>query len=92
MSGLEKRINHEKVNTQNLPLHVVEPINAEHYYKEGKYEEAFNHAKTLYQSATDFVPIRQTAVAKMIDCLFQDGKVQKAITHYADYYVKTWHQ
>lgn len=84
----KKRINHEKVNTQNLPLHVVEPINAEHYYKEGKYEEAFNHAKTLYQSATDFVPIRQTAVAKMIDCLFQDGKVQKAITHYADYYVK----
>ena len=29
----KKRINHEKVNTQNLPLHVVEPINAEHYYK-----------------------------------------------------------
>lgn len=84
----KKRINHEKVDTQSLPLHVAEPINAEHYYKEGKYEEAFSHAEALYHSATDFVPIRQTAVAKMVDCLFQDGKVQKAISHYVNYYVK----
>lgn len=84
----KKRINHEKVDTQSLPLHIVEPINIEHYYKEGKYEEAFNHAKTLYQSAKDFVPIRQTAVAKMVDCLFRDGKVQAAINHYIDYYVQ----
>lgn len=84
----KKRIHHEKVDTQSLPLHIVEPINVEHYYKEAKYEDAFNHAKTLYQSAADFVPIRQTAVAKMVDCLFRDGKVQKAIKHYVDYYVK----
>ena len=83
-----KRINHEKVDTQSLPLHIAEPINIEHYYKEGQYEEAFNHAKTLYQSAADFVPIRQTAVARMVDCLFRDGKVQMAINHYVDYYVK----
>ncbi len=84
----KKRINHEKVDTQSLPLHIAEPINIEHYYKECQYEEAYNHAKRLYQSATDFVPIRQTAVAKMVDCLFQDGKVQTAINHYVDYYVK----
>ena len=84
----KKRINHEKVDIQSLPLHIVEPINVEHYYKEGKYEMAFNHAMNLYQSAVDYVPIRQTAVARMVDCLFQDGKVQKAIDAYVDYYVK----
>lgn len=84
----KKRINCEEIDTQNLPLHIAEPINAEHYYKKGMYSEAYRHAAKLYDSATDFVPIRQTAVAKMVDCLFQDNKVQEAINLYVDYYVK----
>ena len=82
----QKRIKNDLVDS--LPLHIAEPINAEHYYKKGLFSEAFNHAKILYESAKDYVPIRQTAVAKMVDCLFREGKVQSAINLYVDYYVK----
>lgn len=83
-----KRIKNERVDNLSLPLHIAEPINAEHYYKEKNYTESYKHAEVLYNSAKDYVPIRQTAVAKMVDCLFKDGKVQKAINLYVDYYVK----
>lgn len=84
----QKRIKSDLVDNMSLPLHIAEPINAEHYYKKGLFSEAFNHAETLYNSAKDYVPIRQTAVAKMVDCLFREGKVQRAINLYVDYYVK----
>lgn len=84
----ERRIRNENVDNLSLPLHIAEPINAEHYYKEENYKEAFKHAEILYNSAKEYVPIRQTAVAKMVDCLFKDGKVQQAINLYVDYYVK----
>lgn len=84
----QKRIKNERIDNMSLPLHIAEPINAEHYYKEGLFKEAFEHAETLYNSAKDYVPIRQTAVAKMVDCLFKDGKTQNAINLYVDYYIK----
>lgn len=82
-----KRIKNERVDNLSLPLHIAEPINVEHYYNEGLFSEAFNHAENLYNSAKEYVPIRQTAVAKMVDCLFKDGKIQDAINLYVDYYV-----
>lgn len=83
-----KRIKNDLVDNLSLPLHIAEPINAEHYYKKGLFSESYNHAEILYNSAKDYVPIRQTAVAKMVDCLFKEGKVQRAINLYVDYYVK----
>ena len=84
----QKRIKNELVDNLSLPLHIAEPINAEHYYKKGLFSEAFTHAESLYNSSKEYVPIRQTAVAKMVDCLFREGNVQKAINLYVDYYVK----
>lgn len=84
----QKRIKYELVDKMSLPLHIAEPINTEHYYKNGLYKEAFKHAETLYNSAKEYVPIRQTAVAKMVDCLFKDDKVQEAVNLYVEYYVK----
>lgn len=84
----QKRIKNEPVDNLSLPLYIAEPINAEHYYKEGRFSDAFIHAENLYNSAKEYVPIRQTAVAKMIDCLFKDNKIQKAINLYVDYYIK----
>lgn len=83
-----KRIKNENVDHLSLPLHIAEPIIAEHYYKEENFKESFKHAEILYKSAKDYVPIRQTAVAKMIDCLFKDGEIQQAINLYIDYYIK----
>ncbi|WP_025817452.1 hypothetical protein, partial [Hoylesella shahii] len=56
--------------------------------KKNLFSDAFKHAENLYNGAKEYVPIRQTAVAKMVDCLFRDGNVQKAINLYVDYYVK----
>ena len=84
----QKRIKNQRIDDLSLPLHIAEPINTEYYYREGLFSEAFNHAETLYNSAREYVPIRQTAVAKMVDCLFQEKKIQKAINLYVDYYIK----
>lgn len=84
----KKRIRNEQVDILSLPLHIAEPINAEYYYKKNMFSDAFKHAENLYNGAKEYVPIRQTAVAKMVDCLFRDGNVQKAIDLYVDYYVK----
>ena len=40
----QKRIKNEPVDNLSLPLYIAEPINAEHYYKEGRFSDAFIHA------------------------------------------------
>lgn len=83
-----KRIRNERIDDSSLPLHITGPINVEHYYQEGQYSEAYKNAESLYNSAHEYVPIRQTAVAKMVDCRYQEGKVQEAINLYVRYYIQ----
>lgn len=83
----KRRIRNESIDNLSLPLHIAEPINVKYYYNKGLYEDSFNYAQSLYNNANEYVPIRQSAVANMADCLFKLKKIQEVINLYVDYYV-----
>lgn len=83
----KSRIKKELVSDLELPKHISEPINATYYFSEKKYDEAYHHCESLYLSAENYVPIRQTAVSLMIECLFCKNDIQTAIYKYVYYYI-----
>lgn len=83
----KKRIQNEPVGQLKLPEHISEPINIEYYFNKKRYVDAFTHCETLYNSAAKYVPIRQKAVSRMIECLFLENKVQSAINKYIEFYI-----
>lgn len=83
----KKRILNESVGILKLPEHISGPINIEYYFNKGRYSDAFIHCETLYNSAVKYVPIRQKAVSRMIECLFLENKVQSAIKKYVEFYI-----
>lgn len=84
----EKRISFQLVGDLSIPLHIKLPIDADYYYKRKNYEESKKVWEQLYYSATDYVPVRQKAMAHIIDCLFEAGKYQLVIKRYVDTYIK----
>lgn len=83
-----KSVRHEYIDDSTLPEHIIGPINIEFFFRNKKYDESYSYSEKLYKSAPDCVPIRQIAVARMIECLTCKKEYQKAISLYVKYYLE----
>ena len=83
-----KSVRHEYIDDASLPEHIIGPVNIEYFFRNKTYDKSYSYSEKLYLSAPDCVPIRQIAVAKMVECLACQNEYQKAISLYVNYFLK----
>lgn len=83
-----KKVRHEYIDDASLPEHIIGPVNIEYYFRNKDYDRSYSYSKKLYLNAQDCIPIRQIAVAKMVECLTCKNEYQKAISLFVKYYLE----
>ena len=83
----KRMIKHETVYDLNIDTTIALPINADHYFVNSKYGEAYKIYETLYSVADSIISLRQKAISRMVDCLFLQGYVMSAISLYVKKYL-----
>lgn len=79
------RLDGKQLNTNDVFYNVLVPHNATIKMENEDYEVAYQLWDEFYKASPKWLPNRQKAVRKMVECLHKSDKTGKAITLYVDY-------
>ena len=79
------RLLEEELSDGTANYNILLPHNATIVMRRGDYGGAFKMWQSYYEASGAWLPNRQKAVRNMVKCLFQDKKVEQAISLYVDF-------